>query len=153
MLVFILLQSCSTIQTATQKEQKALRVKEQLASSDFTFCAMSANPMNFRTIHLTSYYDLKVSKDTIQAYLPYFGRAYTAPMDPAEGGIKFTSTCFDYSMVQGKHAGNWKITIKTHDTSRSFTLLVDIWDNGSAHLTVIDPNRQTISFQGNLVDE
>ena len=46
----------------------------------------------YRSIYLSPYYYLKVSKDTVVAYLPYFGRAYTAPADPTEGGIKFTST-------------------------------------------------------------
>ena len=147
-----LLLSCGTSQTAAEKEQKALRIKEKVVSFDFTFTAMTANPMNFGPVHLTSSYDLKVSKDTIQAYLPYFGRAYVANMDPTEGGIKFTSTDFDYNIVKGKRKGNWNITIKTLDRNPNLSLYLDIWESGSAQLIVSDPNRQTISFEGNIVD-
>jgi len=148
-----LLMSCGTTQTAAEKEQKALRIKEKVESPKFTFYAKTAYPMRFRPIHLTgSYYDLKVSKDTVSAYLPYYGRAYVAPLDPTEGGIKFTSTKFEYKVEKGKRSGNWKITINTLDTGRGLSLFLDVWDNGSARLNVIDPDRQTIFFEGSIED-
>jgi hypothetical protein len=143
---------CGSTQTVAEKEQKALLIKEKVASCDFTFQASEANPMNFRQIHLTSDYDLRVSKDTVQAFLPYFGRAYVAPMDPSEGGFKFTSTRFEYSVAEGKRPGHWKVTIKTLDTFRQITLYLDIWENGTAQLNVNDPDRQAISFQGTILE-
>jgi len=147
------LMSCGTSQTVAEKEQKALRIKEKVESPKFTFYAETAYPMRFRPIHLSgSYYDLKVSKDTVQAYLPYYGRAYVAPLDPTDGGIKFTSTKFEYKVEKGKRSGNWKITINTLDTGRGLSLFLDVWDNGSARLNVIDPDRQTIFFEGSIED-
>lgn len=143
---------CGSTQSVAEKEMKALRMKEKVESFDFTFNATAAYPMSFSPVNLTSSYDLKVSKDTFQAYLPYFGRAYVAPMDPSKGGIQFTSTDFDYSVVEGKRHGNWKVTIKTLDTYRSMSLYLDIWDNGSAQLIVNDPDRQNITFQGYIVE-
>lgn len=145
-----LLVSCGSTQTAAEKAEKTLQIKEKVETPDFTFNATDVYPMRFRPVHLTSSYDLKVSKDTVQAYLPYFGRAYVAPMDPSEGGIKFTSTDFEYSVVEGKRRGTWKVTIKTHDTNRSMSLYLDVWDNGSAQLIVSDPDRQNISFHGDI---
>jgi hypothetical protein len=147
-----LLISCSTTQTAVEKAQKALRIEQKIQSSHFTFKAEYAHPISFQPIFLTTPYDLKVSKDTVQAYLPYFGRAYVAPMDPAQGGIEFTCTQFDYNVIKGKHHGNWIVTIKTSLPDRSLSLNINIWENGSARLTVEDPNRQSISFEGNIED-
>lgn len=147
-----LILSCGSTLTAGQKAQKALRIKEKVESSDFTFKAETAIPTKFKPIHLTSSYELKVSKDMVTAYLPYFGRAYVAPIDPSEGGIKFTSTDFKYRFVYGKHPGNWKVTIKTSIKGRSMTLFLEVWENGTAQLTVDDPDRQTISFDGYIVD-
>ncbi|MDP4276218.1 MAG: DUF4251 domain-containing protein [Bacteroidota bacterium] len=149
----VTLTGCGTVKTAAEKEQKALRLKEKVESSHFTFVAQSVNPMSFRTIQLTSYYDLKITKDTIRVYLPYFGRAYTAPMDPTQGGFNFMSTDFDYKMVNGKKPGNWQVTIKTHDPLHSITFYLDIWDSGMATLTINDPDRQTISFNGAIKEE
>jgi len=148
-----LLTNCGTSQTAADKKQKALRIQEKIESPKFTFYAETAYPMRFSPIHLTgSYYDLKVSKDTVCAYLPYYGRVYVAPMDPTEGGIKFTSTKFEYKVEKGKRPGNWRITINTLDTGRGYSLSLDVWDNGSARLNVIDPDRQTIFFDGDIED-
>ena len=147
-----LLISCGTTQTAAEKEQKMLRIKEKIDSHTFTFNAETAYPMRFRPVHLTSSYDLKVSKDTLQVFLPYFGRAYVAPLDPTEGGIKFTSTKFEYSIAEGKRSGNWKVTIKTFAAGRSWLLFLDIWENGTARLMVNDAYRQSISFDGYIVD-
>ena len=74
-------------------------------------------------------------------------------MDPSRGGINFTSTKFDYRVKEGKKDGNWQVEIKTKDTDREILLNFDIWDNGSAKLDVTDPNRQSISFQGNISKE
>lgn len=144
--------SCSSTLTVGKKAQKALQIKEKVESGNFTFRAETAFPIRFKPIHLTSSYDLKVSKDTVSAYLPYFGRADVAPIDLSEGGIKFTSTDFKYRFVYGKHPGNWKVTIKTSVKGRSLTLFMEVWENGTAQLTVDDPDRQTISFNGYLLD-
>ena len=127
--------SCGSTQNAAQKE------------------AQDAYPMGYKSIYLSPYYTVKVSQDTVRAYLPYYGRAYVAPMDPSRGGINFTSTKFDYRVIEGKKNGNWRVEIKTKDTDREILLNFDIWDNGSAKLDVTDPNRQPISFQGNISKE
>jgi hypothetical protein len=147
-----LLIGCGTTQTLAEKEQKALRIKEKVESFNFTFIAESAHPIKFRSIYLTSPYDLTVSKDTVRAFLPYFGQAYIAPIDPTEGGIKFTSTDFEHRVVKGKRPGNWRMTIKASVTGRSLTLYLDVWGNGTAQLIVNDPDKQSISFEGYIVD-
>lgn len=143
---------CGSTQSVAGKQMKALRIKEKVELFDFTFKATSANSMSFSLVNLESLYDLKVSKDTVKAYLPYFGRAYVAPMNSGEGGIKLISTNFDRSISKNKRPGSWKIIIKTLDTNPDVTLHLDVWDNGSAQLIVNDPNRQSISFLGYIVD-
>lgn len=143
---------CGTTQSAAEKEQKALRIKQKVESPDFIFKAETAYPMRFKPIHLTTGYDLTVSKDTVQAFLPYYGRVYVAPMDPSEGGIKFTSTDFEYKVVAGKRTGNWIVTIKASVQGRSLSLYMDVWENGTARLVVTDPDRQSITFEGYLED-
>ena len=73
---------------------KAEEVKKLVENVSYVFKANFVNPQRGGGHQLTSDYDLTVSKDTINAFLPYFGRAYTAPVDPTEGGIKFKTTNF-----------------------------------------------------------
>lgn len=150
LIIGISLFGCGTTQTSAEKKQKAELLNENIKNLNFKFNATYAYPFNYKPIYLSPYYDVKVSPDTVQAYLPFYGRAYTAPMDPSEGGIKFVSTDFDYEIKEGKKTGNWLITIRTKDTSRPFTLYFDLWDNGTAQLNVHDRDRQAISFQGDV---
>ncbi len=146
----LLFVSCGTSQSAIEKANKAQLLNEQIQNMNFKFNATYAYPQNYRSIYLSPYYDVKVTTDTVQAYLPYYGRVYSAPMNANEGGIKFVSTDFEYELEQGKKAGNWTLNIRTKDTPRPFTLNFDLWDNGTARLIVQDRDRQNISFQGNI---
>ncbi len=71
--------------TKNNEATKSSPAKNMMDSKNFVFVAQIASPVGGRTMHLTSYYDLNVSKDTIVSSLPYFGRAYTAPINPSEG--------------------------------------------------------------------
>lgn len=150
-LLAVLFQGCSSLQLTSVNKEKTLRIREKVEAFDFTFEALNARSMRFNQIHLSSGYTLKVSKDTLTAYLPFYGRAYTAPMNSTDGGIKFTSTTFEHQLVVGKKPGHWKITFKTLDTRNPITLYLDVWDNGSAHLSVNDPDRQSMNFDGNIL--
>ncbi len=98
-----------------------------------------------------SSYDLKIDKDSVEAYLPYFGRAYTANLDPNDSGIKFKSKNFTYKSEQ-KKKGSWLITIKPKDTKDAQELSLTIGANGYAFLNVTSNNRQSISYMGYISD-
>lgn len=145
-----LISSCGVAQTAAEKAAKAEEIARSVHDFNFTFKATYAYPMGYKSVYLSPYYDVKVSKDTVRAYLPYFGRAYVAPIGSNDGGIKFTSTDFSYSIADGKQKGNRIVEIRTNDTNRQIVLSFDIWENGAARLNVSDQNRQPISFQGSI---
>lgn len=146
----ILLISCGTSQSAVEKAEKARLLDEHIENLNFKFTANHAYPQGYPSIHLTSSYDVTLSPDTVKAFLPYFGRAYRAPMNPSEGGIKFESTDFESKVQIGKRPGEWHVTIKTKDTSRPFTLYFHLWNNGTGQLNVTDQDRQSISFKGSI---
>lgn len=147
LLTVFLLMSCGTAKTVAEKQQDALLIKGKVETFDFRFNANKAFAEG-KTIHLNHSYNLTVSKDTVRAFLPFYGRLYSAPIDPSENGIKFISTDFDYQVVAGKRPGTWTISIKTADTGRSISLRLNVSDNGSAQLSVTDPTRAAISFDG-----
>lgn len=133
-----------------QKSNKD-QIKAMVAAKEFIFKAQVAIPQRGSSRYLTSEYDLKVSKDTITAFLPYFGRAFSAPMDPGKGGIKFTSTDFTYNSENTKRG--WEITITPKDTRDADVryLVLSISNGGFGTLRVISNNRDGISFSGNIV--
>ena len=134
-------------QNNTEKEETVSRI---VAEQNFIFKAQTVMPTSGRTRQLTSEYDLRVSKDSVSSWLPYFGRAYRAPMDPSKGGIQFTSTDFDYSTSQRNDG--WEITIKPKDTRDVQELFLTVFKNGSANLRVSSISRQPISFGGTVAE-
>jgi len=146
----LFLWACGSTQTAAEKERLAAEIEDAVAMSDFTFNATYAYPTGYSSLYLSPYYDVKVSPDTVKVYLPYYGRAYRAPMDPREGGFHFTSTDFEYRSLPGKRKGNWIAEIIIRDLDRPVSFRFDIWGNGTARLDVTDMNRQPISFQGDI---
>jgi hypothetical protein len=93
-----------------------------------------------------SQYDVRITKDSVVAYLPYFGRSYTPSLDPKEAGTRFKSKDFKYSSVKRKK--NWTITIDPKDTKDRQQLILNVSESGYASLSVNNPNRQPISFNG-----
>lgn len=151
LLSIIFFSACGSSQTAAEKKQLALGIENAVAMPDFTFKANYAFPASSSSIYLSTNYGLKVSADTVQVYLPYYGRAYRAPLNPSEGGYNFTSTDFKYKLSRGKRNGQWQLNILFNDLDRQVEFYFDVWDNGTARLNVNDINRQTISYQGNII--
>jgi len=125
-----------------------INVNEMITSQNFIFKAQSVFPQTGGVRQLTSSdYDLKISKESVVSWLPYFGRAYAAPINPSEGGIKFTSSKFEYLKTK-KNKNRWDITIRPKDVSDVQTLYLTVNDDGRASLRVNSINRQSISFDG-----
>lgn len=132
--------------TVDAQETDAAVLKSILQNRNFTFRAQSAWPLQGTVVQLTAGYDMKLLQDSINTYLPYFGRAYTGGYG-TENGIKFVSKKFDYKLKE-KQKGGWEITIRPADTRDITELTYSISTNGYATLQVISNNRQAISFYG-----
>ncbi|MEO5649352.1 MAG: DUF4251 domain-containing protein [Ginsengibacter sp.] len=116
-----------------------------IQAHEFKFVAESVTPLRGRMRHLTSLYDVMVKKDSLVSYLPYFGRAYQAPINSSEGGIQFTSTQFSYEVTNDKR-NSWNVSIKPGTQRDVEQFLFTIFDNGTATLSVTSTYRDPISF-------
>ena len=145
----IIISSLFTILAATAlaQDQGASAIQQAVETKNFVFKAESVTPQRSRMRQLTPEYDVVLTPDSIISFLPYFGRAFTAPINPSEGGIKFTSTHFDYTFSQ-KKKNRWEIVIKPKDVSDVRELYLSIFNNGRASLGVNSSNRESISFNG-----
>ncbi len=135
------------LQAQDEKQDKAAAVKQLVESKNYQFVAETMLPQRGRVRPLTFGYDMIVSPDTLSANLPFFGRAFTAPIGSTDGGIQFTTTEFDYTIVP-KDKGGWDITIKPKNAKDVRQMLLNITESGYASLRVINLNRDPISFNG-----
>jgi len=137
------------------KDKKAVKItaiKNDVNGRHYTFLANTATPLRGRTIQLTSEYDVRITPDSVISFLPYFGTAYMdVPYNPTDGGVKFSSTKFDYKVSERKKGG-WEITISPKDVKNLERLVLSISSDGYASLSVTSTNRDPISFYGYLKD-
>lgn len=146
--IAVLLVSCKS-GTSLTKQESIAQMTEKIESGRYTFVPTTAIPMAGKSINLSYSFSLKISKDTISAYLPYYGRAYSAPMSSEEAGINFISTDFDYSISENKK-GLRDAVISIKDNRRKYKMNLQIGENGYATLNVQDNDRQAISFNGRV---
>lgn len=124
-------------------------VAKAIAEKRYIFKARTVMPATGGSRQLTSSYDFTIRNDSAVAYLPYFGRAYTAPIGRASDGVNFTSTDFIYKVKQRKKGG-WVIEIKPNDTEDVQNLTLNISRNGYGTLHINNQNRQSISYSGKV---
>ena len=122
-------------------------LQQLINSKNYTFLAQYAQPLGRRQIPLTTEYTLTVHNDSLISYLPYFGQAYVAPINPEDAGLNFTSTNFDYVANPTKNGG-YTIIIKPKEESKATQLILTVTSSGYANLQVQSQNRQAISFRG-----
>ena len=133
-----------------KKAAKLAAIKNMVEGQSYVFQAQQALPLGGSTRQLTTDYDLKVTKESIASYLPYFGRAYSAPIDPSKVGIQFTSKDFDYTLTPNKKDG-WTAVIKPKDYRDIQQMTLYISSEGYTTLQVTSTNRQPISFTGIVI--
>lgn len=156
-LINIFISSCGAAKSGT--EGNTAKYDELVQQQQYTFVARSVTPTEdsryspslmlppgSNLYQLSSGYDLRITPDSVIAYLPFFGRAYVAPMDPTKGGINFTSTKFDYQVSKRKK--NYEITISPKDVQDVRTIYLTISPSGYASAQVLSVNRTPIAFNG-----
>lgn len=140
--------SCKTTDSLS-KEERITQIREKVENQSYIFKAQRAVPISGRSIDIGASYYLKVSKDTISVYLPYYGRAYSAPMSNDDAGVKFTSTDFEY-LISPEKKGVRDIHIKTSNNGSAYQLYLNISNGGETTLSIQDNRRQRISYYGQI---
>jgi hypothetical protein len=142
----LVLSGNSHAQRKEKKGEMPVTVQQMVDAKQFLFVAQTVNPSRGSLRQLTSGYDLRLSKDSLVTMLPFFGRAYTASIDPRDNGIQFTSVQYDYDIKKKKKG--WEITLKPRDVENVQQLFLTVFNNGRANLQVVSNNRESISFSG-----
>lgn len=131
------------------KLEKQEQIKKLLDSKVFVYSPQSATPSSGGMIQLTSEFFLKISQDTLESKLPYFGVSNQPSFGLDDRVLEFTSYDFDYEMKTMKN-GSYDIVIRLNDPSDPDQLHFSISTSGYATLRVTSNVRQPISFYGDI---
>lgn len=138
--------SVSRIQAQNLKPEQ---VEKMLDTKHFSFEPLTMIPQSGGTKQLTHGFSLKISGDSLNCYLPYFGQAYSASIGTNDAGFNFTSNQFDYSVVP-KKKDSYQITIKVNNKTSNPIFNITVYNNGTAYVQANSNDKQTISYNGYL---
>lgn len=144
--------ACSSSSSVARKEQAARTqqgVKQAVNSNSYKIEVNQMIPTGAPSRMLTTLYSLEIKNDSVFSYLPYFGRAYSAPYGGGNS-MSFNAPVEDYKVKYGRKD---KIEIEFDATNMNdrLTYRITIFPNASASINVNSNNRQPVSYQGNLV--
>ena len=136
---------------AERRQQREQMVRDSVEARTYKILVSVAYPFAGNSVPLSSYFGLEVRGDSLNSYLPYFGRAYSIPYGGGEG-LNFESAISDYRQ-EARSDGGYRISFNTRTREDYYTYLLDIYPNGSVRIHVTMQQRQAIDFQGDVVFE
>ncbi len=137
-----------------QREQNRIEKEKQIEalinSKEFVFEATQALPQSGKMIILTgSSYTVTFHPDSIESYLPFYGRAYSIDYG-GDGGIKFEGKPDDYKTVAQKSGKGYDINATIKTPKDLYKLYLSVSPDGSATLMVESNQRSGISYHGDI---
>ncbi|MGN0230263.1 MAG: DUF4251 domain-containing protein [Muribaculaceae bacterium] len=152
--VCLVVAACSTSRLTPQekaliKQQQAQYVINSITDSHFVIQVDRVTPRRGMSHALSYGYSLVVKGDTIISHLPYFGQAYSLPFNGG-AGLNLEAKIDDLHAVRNNKKAFNRIEITTHNSEDTFLYIVEVFDNGKAHIEVRSRRRETISFDGYL---
>lgn len=133
------------------KEEKKLEQQKQttilVESKEFVFIAETVMPQSGRTRTLTTNdYTVEFHPDFIKSDLPFFGRAYSGVGYGGDDGMRFEGQPKEFTIEKTKKGHEIKVEVKgANDT---YTLLLSVFFDGNANLSINSNNRSPISYNG-----
>ncbi|MFB6340583.1 DUF4251 domain-containing protein [Saccharicrinis sp. FJH62] len=132
-----------------QREAEAIKeTREMVDSASFVFVPTQALPLSMRTQNLDGTFRAKIQNDSIDSYLPFYGRAYKADYNSLDGPFSFDLPIEKYSTEKLKKQYLVQFQVQNNDDLVKFMFYIG--ETGYTTLTITSTNRQSISFYGNI---
>ncbi|MEA3463195.1 MAG: DUF4251 domain-containing protein [Bacteroidota bacterium] len=145
-----ILAGCSASSSTAKKEKAAADYENTAAlieSGNYMFTIRSASPSGGRTIQITSHYALKAAEGTYEAYLPYFGRAYSGAYGDS-GGIEFNGEPENLTITRDDNKMRISVNFAIQSEKDKYTVSLDVSSSGMGILVIASQKRQSISYAG-----
>ena len=135
------------------KAERAIEKQQQtealINAREFVFVGRTAIPTGFKSMDLTSNPNyMKFHPDSIESYMPFFGKAYGSIGYGGDAGLKFGGKPDDYTVTKG--AKNYQIDASVKGANDNYKISLSVSFEGSATLSVNSNNRSPISYFGQI---
>ena len=146
----IFLSACSASSSSAKKEKAAADFEHTAAlieSGSYLFTARSASSAGGKSIQLTTIYTMKAKEGKYEAYLPYFGRAYSAGYGNS-GGIEFNGEPEDLQVSRNENKSSISVDFTIQADNDKYTVKLNVGSSGFGNLAISSQKRQTITYSG-----
>ncbi|GJM63187.1 DUF4251 domain-containing protein [Persicobacter diffluens] len=134
-----------------EKEKLAQQTHSLVMSGKFVFNVEQVSPLRGRTLNVvTDNYTLTFNGPEAIAYLPYFGRAFSASYGSSEGGIKFNQKKQNEKMEIDEKKDRKTISFDINEGNEQYQCYLEIFSNGSGALRIKPQNKDAISYTGKI---
>lgn len=153
-LALVLCACGTTFQSAEEKAAYQAKIVQQIADKldnrRFTIDVNYMRPRGSMQPRSVDGYSLALKGDTVISYLPYFGRVSSGIYGyGGDSGLNFTGKVENYTVTYPK-SGLMRVTFVTRSREDRYHYQVEVTTGGSAAITVIGDDHQSIDFEGNL---
>lgn len=137
-----------------KEEKKTVKQKEIDAlvdSRQYEFKAIRAYPISGKSIDMTTNPNFfRFQKDTIHSEMPFFGQGYNTTGYGASNnvGLSFKGEIKNYSLKKEKKSYIIKADVK--DDSNSYSIVLTVYFEGEANLSITSSHRSQISYRGQI---
>lgn len=134
------------------KQQKKAKqeafIKNLITQQQYTFSVNSATAYNGSTFRNVSEYELTIKNDSVFAYLPYFGRSFSADLT-SDGGIDLECLMQNFKIKETKR--RYEISFEAEDGKRkNYDINLSIGKSGFADLSIRPENKTVINYDGEI---
>lgn len=143
--------SCAGAQELTAKQRKAQKeqeMRELIGSRQFRFVARAVIPMSGPRVDLTSVYDLKMDSTSVEAWLPFYGRAYHVEYGGRDGGVKFRGEVKEMDVRYHQRKKIYQFIFRVDTDKDRYQVRLSAGLSGYADVSISSNNRQNISYYG-----
>lgn len=150
-IVALTLAGCAASKTSGSNvaRDSATEIDSLITKRHLTIEINTMHPMGGGDIPVGTDFSLEIRGDSVISRLPYFGKAYTAPIgngnafnfEQRHRGIEITK----------KNDGTALMLFETKTEEDTFRFRVEIYNNGRAFIHVTSQRRQPISYVGEVV--
>ncbi len=159
LIVFLIIVSLTQAQDtkskkAIKQEKNELAFQESkllIEGLNYEFIADQANPQGGKTINLTTNPNhVKIIGDSLDSYLPYFGKSYSAAYGNTDSGIKCSVKYTDYEVTFNDKKLQQIVKFSGKGNNDIYRFTFTISSSGSATLFATSNNKSGISYFGKV---
>lgn len=169
LLIALLIFSCGSGKDTVSEARKEA-VREMIESRQFEFTGdwaipMSGNDMNQvwragllqpgdspNRINLIGNYNfLKVNKDSISAFLPFYGgQQFNVNVNSRDQAIQFEEVAKDLQVTYDERKERYDIRFSASKGNHGYVVFLTVLSNATANLRISSSTRDNISYQGSI---